>query len=208
MEFKTNKNMRNTIKQIKEKLILTSIFLLISCSTVPKKAAGIEDACHILKTHQSWELAFRNTFEKYGVPPHVIMAIIYQESRFVSDARPPRGSFLGIPTSRPSTAGGYAQALDTTWDWYKEKTGNSKADRENIVDAIDFVGWYATTTKEQTGVSKWDAKNKYLAYHEGAGGYKRGTYKNKSWLVAVSEKVDRNATRYRAQLDKCYSYAE
>lgn len=176
------------------------------CSSVPKNPKGINNGCDILKTDDSWEDAFKYSFKKYGVPPHVIMAVIYQESRFVSDARPPRGSFLGIPTARPSTAYGYPQALDTTWKWYQDKSGNGWANRDNLPDAVDFIGWYINENHKRTGVSKWDAQKQYLAYHEGTGGYLKGSYKNKKWLVDVSQKVSNRAAAYRQDLSKCYQY--
>ncbi|PID66208.1 MAG: lytic transglycosylase [Gammaproteobacteria bacterium] len=184
-------------------VILTG--LLFACSSVPKNPRGIENACDILDTDDSWRQAFDSTYRKYGVPPHVVMAIIYQESRFVADARPPRQRFLGIPTTRPSTAYGYAQALDSTWDWYRDKSGNRGADRDNLVDAVDFIGWYIQSNYDRTNVSKWSAKDQYLAYHEGSGGYLKQSYENKPWLLAVSDKVARRAATYRRQLSRCYT---
>ncbi|MDA8740572.1 lytic transglycosylase, partial [Rhodobacteraceae bacterium] len=53
------------------------------------------------------------------------------------------------------------------------------------------------------GVALSDARNQYLAYHEGQGGFMRGTHLKKSWLLAVADKVaDRSAT-YRRQLKSC-----
>lgn len=180
--------------------------MLAGCSSVPKDPKGINNGCDILKTHPSWEAAFKSSFKKYGVPPHVIMAVIYQESRFVSDARPPRGSFLGIPTVRPSTAYGYPQALDSTWEWYQDKSGNGWSNRDHLPDAVDFIGWYINENHKRTGVSKWDAQKQYLAYHEGTTGYLKGTYKKKQWLVNVSNKVSKRAAGYRQDLAKCYQY--
>lgn len=183
------------------------IGLLISaCSSVPKKADGIDNACDILKTDKSWEEAFDDTYKKYGVPPHVIMAIIHQESRFVHDARPPKKTFLGIPTVRPSTAYGFAQALDQTWEWYQDKGDNSSGDRDHLPDAVDFIGWYLNETHRRTGVSKWDTENQYLAYHDGTGGYIKGTHLKKAWLLAVAKKVARRSVMYRQQLASCYTY--
>lgn len=53
------------------------------------------------------------------------------------------------------------------------------------------------------GISKWDAKNQYLAYHEGHGGYRKKSYRKKAWLVKVADKVKRRADRYGAQLNGC-----
>ncbi|KKK93398.1 hypothetical protein LCGC14_2693290, partial [marine sediment metagenome] len=69
--------------------------------------------------------------------------------------------------------------------------------------AIDFMAWFVYKTHKVNGVSKWDAYAQYLNYHEGWGGYKRGTYKKKQWLMAVANKVKNRASRYGAQLKKC-----
>lgn len=187
-------------------LSLLVVLLLSACSSVPKNPKGIENGCHILATHGSWRDAFDATYRKYGVPPHVIMAIIYQESRFVHDARPPRKKFLGIPTVRPSTAYGYAQALDTTWDWYQDKGNNRFGDRDHFPDAVDFIGWYLNENQKRTGVSKWDTEQQYLAYHDGTGGYLKGTYRKKPWLMRVAKKVARRSVMYRQHLSRCYTY--
>lgn len=200
-----------TIKLSKPRCLSISVLLFFivflgACSSVPKKANNINNACDILNTHDSWQRAFDKTYRKYGAPPHVVMAIIYQESRFVADARPPRKTVLGIPAGRASTAFGYAQALDPTWDWYRDKTGYRSAKRDYLPDAVDFIGWYLKTNYERTGVSKWDAEQQYLAYHEGSGGYLDGTHHQKQWLLAVAQKVSRSAAAYRRQLDSCYRF--
>lgn len=175
--------------------VLIVTLLVSACGSVPKSTTNIDNGCAILTTDDAWRKAFDQTFKKYGVPPHVVMAIIYQESRFVHDARPPKGD-----------AYGYAQALDATWDWYRDKTGETGADRDHLPDAVDFIGWYVSLNHRRTGISKWDAKNQYLAYHDGTGGYLNKTHLQKPWLIAVADKVDRRARRYRSQLASCYRY--
>ncbi len=202
--MKKTKNLKKSLSPLYSLLAVS--LLVTACSSVPKKANNIENACDILNTDESWREAFEKTFQKYGVPPHVVMAIMYQESRFVSDARPPRKKFLGVPMGRPSTAYGYAQSLDGTWDWYRGKSGNRWAKRDHLPDAVDFIGWYVQTNYDRTGVSKWDTREQYLAYHEGSGGYLKKTHNNKSWLLAVADKVARHAGVYRQQLANCYAY--
>jgi len=185
---------------------LTVLLLLSACSSVPKTPKGIYNACDILNTHKSWRQAFNRTYKTYGVPPHVVMAIIYQESRFVAGAKPPYEKILGIPVGRASDAYGYAQALKSTWNWYKKSTGHFSADRENLRDAVDFIGFYIDKNYKRNNVSKWDAKKQYLAYHEGIRGYSRKTYRKKPWLIRVSDKVGRHASTYRQQLKRCYQF--
>ncbi len=183
-------------------LCLSLLFVIVGCSTTPP--SQINNACAIFNEKTDWYEAAYDSYKKWGVPVHVQLAIMHQESRFVSDARPPRQKlFWFIPWTRPSSAYGYAQVKDSTWDWYKKKTGNYFADRDDFEDAVDFIGWYGNMSHRMLGISKWDAYAQYLAYHEGHGGYKRKTYRKKKWLLQVARKVKANASRYARQLRQC-----
>lgn len=142
--------------------------------------------------------------KRWGTPIHVQMSIIRQESSFRFDAKPPRTKLLGfIPWRRPSDAYGYAQALESTWQSYKDDTGHRFADRDDFKDAIDFVGWYTDKSQKTVGISKWDPYNQYLAYHEGQGGWQRKTYRGKGWLKETARRVDYRAREWGAQLKRC-----
>lgn len=124
------------------------------------------------------------------MPVHVPMAMMYQESSFKHNAKPPRTRLFGIiPWKRPSSAYGYAQALDGTWEEYKRTAGNMLSSRSNFGDAIDFMGWYIDRAHRQNKISKWDAYNQYLAYHDGIAGWRRKTYTKKPWLMSVARTV-------------------
>lgn len=165
---------------------------------------NLDNACSILSQRKDFRKAFIATEKKYGVPMHVQMATIYQESKFRGDARTPHKYVLGvIPMGRQSSAYGYGQALDGTWDQYRKETGKRGAKRDRIRDATDFMGWYMTKTYEKNGVGLSDARNQYLAYHEGHAGFARGSYKSKGWLVNVADKVQARSNMYREQLKSC-----
>lgn len=182
--------------------LLAMLSLTSGCATSPPR--DIDDACEIFEEKDGWYDSTKDAYEKWGVPVHVQLAIIHQESRFRHDAKPPRQKLLGvIPWTRPSSAYGYPQSKDSTWDWYKDKTGNRWADRDDFDDAADFVGWYGNTSHRMLGISKWDAYNQYLAYHEGQGGFKRKTYRKKKWLIKTAHRVQGNARRYSTQLSRC-----
>ncbi|MEB8387712.1 transglycosylase SLT domain-containing protein [Rhodobacteraceae bacterium KMM 6894] len=164
----------------------------------------MDDACAILRERPNYSRAFRAAERRWGVPAHVQMATIYQESKFVSDARTPFRYTLGvIPMGRQSSAYGYSQALDGTWDEYVVEQGKRRARRDNIHDATDFMGWYMAKSRDQLGIPMTDARNHYLAYHEGRTGYSRGTYNNKAWLIRVAGTVESRAANYEAQLKRC-----
>ena len=140
---------------------------------------------------------------KWGTPPHIAMAIMKQESSFVADALPPRAYLLWvIPWGRVSPSYGYAQAQPPAWSDFERSMGSSGS-RDDFGDAIMFIGWYVAGTQQQLGISKWDAYNQYLAYHEGRGGFSRNTYRAKPWLRQVARKVDQQAKTYGAQLNQC-----
>lgn len=170
-------------------------------TTAPR---NLDNACSILKQRPTYIRAFRAAERRWGVPVHVQMATIYQESKFIGNARTPFRWKLGvIPVGRQSSAYGYSQALDATWDEYRQKTGKFSAKRDNIRDATDFMGWYMNQTRDRNGISLNDARNQYLAYHEGHTGYARGSYNKKSWLVRVAGEVGSRSQNYKAQLSSC-----
>ena len=174
------------------------------CATTSNHSGQWGNICEIFREHPKWYEGARKSSDKWGVPIPVLMAIIHQESSFIPDAKPPRTSCLWIfPGPRPSSAYGYAQARDETWDEYQKSTGNTWADRDSFEDAVDFVGWYCDLSFKRSGISKQDAYGLYLAYHEGHGGYNRKTYLKKKWLVSVARKVRARANTYRRQLDSC-----
>ncbi len=188
-------------------LFLPTLLLIGGCATRPP--SDTSSICAIFSEKPRWFRAAKASEKRWGTPVHIQMAIIHQESRFVADAAPPRRRLMGvIPTTRPSSAYGYAQAKDETWDWYRRDTDNRGADRDNFDDAIDFVGWYSDVSRRTVGLSKWDPYGQYLAYHEGHGGYSRKTYNSKAWLKGVAKKVDSRAKEWGAQLKRCEASLE
>lgn len=132
------------------------------------------------------------------------MAFIHQESRFDGNAKTPRRKLLWvIPWFRRSSAAGFAQAVDGTWEWYKKETGKRGADRGDFADAVDFIGWYGHTSSMRLGIQKNDIVRQYLAFHEGHGGFSRKTYRHKAGLLRVAKKVAARAKNYDRQLRVC-----
>lgn len=165
---------------------------------------NLDNACSIVDQRPKYLRAMRSAEREWGVPVPVQMAIIHQESKFDGDARTPLQWQLGvIPMGRQSSAYGYSQALDATWDQYRNETRNRRAKRDDIRDATDFMGWYMTKTRQKTGVPLSDARRQYLAYHEGWSGYSRQSYEGKSWLVTVASNVGDRAVVYDRQLRGC-----
>ncbi len=182
--------------------ILGAVLLPSACATSPPHDRA--SACAIFQSRANWWDAALDSQRRWGAPPELQLAIINAESSFDSDARPPRrGGFLFLPGRRPSSAFGYAQAIDGTWDWYREETGRRGASRDNFRDAVDFIGWYAARSQRVSGIGLTDARNQYLAYHEGHAGYNRGSYAGRSWLIRRAGEVEALSQRYRTELAGC-----
>ena len=161
---------------IRFSLLLSFIILITSCAS-NSPPSSTTDVCKIFKERYSWYKAAKKTEKRWKVPVYVSMAIIKQESSFVADARPGRTKLLGfIPWKRVTSARGYAQAVDGTWEMYLNDRGGWFVSRNDFEDSVDFVGWYNYKTHKQLGISLTNARALYLAYHEGRGGYKRGSY--------------------------------
>ena len=186
---------------------LVILSLVASCGGGGNKSSAprdLDNACSIAKQRPEYMQAFRKTERKWGVPVHVQMAAMYQESKFKGDARTPLKYTLGvIPMGRQSSAFGYAQALDATWKEYQQDQGRRSARRDKITDASDFMGWYMSRSRARNGIALDDAMNQYLAYHEGHTGYKRGTFYGKSWLMRVASEVGNRSLDYKQQLSRC-----
>jgi hypothetical protein len=164
----------------------------------------LDDACAIIRERPQYLRAMTATERRWGIPVHVQMATIYQESKFVGNARTPHRFALGvIPMGRQSTAYGYSQALNGTWEEYQDGPGGRRAKRDDIGDATDFMGWYMDESARSLGISKDDAEGQYLAYHEGRTGYANQSYLGKPWLVEVATAVGARAAMYREQLASC-----
>jgi len=170
----------------------------------PKAPNRLDDACAILDERRNFLPAFKRTQDRYGVPVAVIMAMIWQESKFKAEARTPNQYALGvIPVGRQSSAFGYSQALDGTWNEYKRLAGKPRARRDNIGDAAEFMGWYMLQSNKELGLAMNDTRNQYLAYHDGRSGYRRGTYRKKGWLVKIANDLQDRAIMYHLQLQRC-----
>ena len=183
------------------------LLLLASCGggktsfTAPRE---LDNACAIIRERPQYLRAMKAAERKWGVPVHVQMASIHQESKFIGNAQTPHRWALGvIPMGRQSTAYGYSQALNGTWEEYQDSAGGRRAKRDDIGDATDFMGWYMNESSRSLGISKGDAEAQYLAYHEGRTGYAAQSYLGKPWLVEVAAAVGARSEMYREQLAYC-----
>ncbi len=186
--------------------LLATCLILVACATQPPSRSEQADICDIFDDRTDWFRAAEASEQRWGVPVAIQMAVIRFESGFDDDARPPREKrrFLGLlPGKRASSAYGYAQAIDGTWDQYRRETGRNGADRDDFDDAVDFIGWYGDKAASLAGIRKTDAVAFYLAYHEGWAGYRSGGWRNKKWLVDTASRVGATAYRYDQQLSGC-----
>lgn len=185
-------------------ITLGASLLLAACANNTVPPSQLDNICEILREKPDWHTALLAAKEKWGAPPQIVLAIIYQESAFKHNAKPAMNHLLWfIPTGRASSAYGYPQAKDEVWGDYKRQTGQSWANRDDFADAVDFIGWYMDKSYQINGVSKWDTYKQYLNYHEGWGGYAKQSYRGKSGLITVAKKVQHRAEQYGAQYVYC-----
>ena len=189
--------------KIKIVIILAFVFIQ-SCGIFNRVPYSQNDACKILEKKTSWRKSVNSSSKKWGVSPGLQLAFIKTESNFRARAKTPRKFFLGIiPTGRISSAYGYSQALNGTWDWYKKDTGNRGASRTNFYDSTDFIGWYVTQTNKKLKISKSNVYRQYLAYHQGHAGYRSGRYKSSEAIMAVAKRTSKTASIFEKQLKNC-----
>ena len=186
---------------MKKVLILLTLLILSGCAnSIPSNQ---DDICDILEEHPKWVDSLMSAKKKWNADPSTVMAIIRQESSFDSKAATDREKILGfIPWKRPTIAKGYSQAIEGTWEQYQKETGQNRANRSNFDNSVDFIGWYLSKASS-VKIRSYEVDKLYLAYHEGYGGYKRRSYKDKDWLLDVAKKVKYNAVRYERQIKNC-----
>lgn len=186
--------------------VIITILITIRFSLLePDPPADPDNICSVFREHPVWYDYAKDAQQKWGTPIATQLAFVYYESSFRSHARPPRKVLLGfIPWLRPTTAYGYAQALDPAWGEYLEANGDGLAVvRTNMKYALDFVGWYNHLTRQEVGVPLNQPRNLYLAYHEGRTGYQRKSYRQKPDIVKLADRVQTRAFRYDNQLKTC-----
>jgi len=132
----------------------------------------IEDACKMMQTRSSWHSSATAASQKWQIPIPSMLAIIRQESRFKATA-----------AARRSSAYGFAQALDGTWNAYRRATKSPAADRSSFADSVDFIAWYMTETRKRIGLPPEDVASHYIAYHEGHGGYQSTRWQEKQQII-------------------------
>ena len=176
---------------------------LAGCASAPPSDPN--DLCAIFAERPRWHRAAKDAERRWRAPIPVMMAVMYKESSYRHDAKPPRKKLLGVVPwlGRESSAYGFAQATDAAWQDYMRATGNRGADRDRFADAVDFVGWYLHTAHRRAGIERGDARNLYLAYYAGIGGYQRGVWKDNAWLKDAAARVASRSDRYTRQLAGC-----
>ena len=183
--------------------LLGALALLVAGCGGPPPPERQGDICAIFEEYPEWYDYAESSADEWGTPTPVLLAFVRHESSFRANVRPPREWFWFIPLGRPSSAVGYAQALDPVWGEYMDERGSWFSSRSDMEDALDFIGWYNHGTWRQLGIARNDAYRLYLAYHEGRGGYRRGTWRDKPQVQEVARRVNRTADLYASQLPGC-----
>jgi hypothetical protein len=152
----------------------------------------------------NWQQAAYRVSAKYGISVPILMATIRRESGFNAYAHPHHKYLLGlIPWGYVSSATGFSQALDETWDEYRRETGNVMAQRSSFADAIDFVGWYYARSAALLNIPRDDVYHLYLTYYLGWSAYQRGAWRDNPDLQRYARGTAQMAADYASQLQGC-----
>ena len=182
-------------------LLAVGLLALGGCATAPPRNS--QSICQVFDQYPGWYRDAQAAQERWGTPVNVLMAFVQRESDFRGKAQPARPHFLFIPLPRRSSAYGYAQAQDPVWQEYLKANGRWFKSRKNMDNSLDFLGWYTDRIHRELGISKWDPRHLYLAYHEGIGGYRSGQWQHNSHLLQTADVVDNLAREDGAQLQHC-----
>lgn len=181
---------------------LLAVVCCVGCTSAPPRQP--DDICRIFEERPSWYRSAVEAERNWGLPVPLGMAFVHRESRYVADAKPPRGRLLWvIPWRRPSSAYGYAQATDEAWSDYRQATSRWMVDRDDFADALDFIGWYNHRSARTLGLAKEDAYHLYVAYYEGPSGFASGRWRSDARVKGYASKVARRTERYRNQFAAC-----
>ena len=183
------------------KFILVILFFLTACSTVPKYP---QNACKIFGQNYLWYKSIKKSSKTYDVPIYIILAFVNKESSFNRWAKPPRTKlFKIIPYKRPSSSFGYSQAVNKTWELYKNETNSPLALRTRFKDSVMFIGWYISKTNKINKIPKNDSYRQYLNYYLGWGSYAKKIYKTDKKAIILAKNVQKQAKVYKSQLAQC-----
>ena len=195
-------------------LLMITLIMVSACSSSPPKktkthhsstkSTPSSNICTLFQKNPDWYWEALDTYNHWGVPVSVQMAIMQRESDFQAGARPPSKQLFGfIPWGNVTSAYGYAQAVNGTWQDYQRETGQHNTNRDQFGDSSDFVGWYCNKAHKKLGIPLNNAYELYLAYHEGLAGYANQSYVNQAWLLQVAQSVQNRANQYRTQIAEC-----
>jgi hypothetical protein len=180
--------------------------LLASCTTTPPR--NVDDACAIFAEYGDWFADAKAASQRWGCRSRYCWRSSIRNRPFAPTPEPPRTWYLGfIPGPRPSSAYGYSQALDGTWDRYTAATGNVMAPIATS-SPMPWISSAGTSTKPPCATASPNVAtpitNIWLITKARAA-LPRALTGKKPWLMERARKVSRQAARYGSQLARCES---
>ena len=176
-------------------------FFVASCSSIPKYPSN---ACKIFGERYLWYKHAKKSSETYWAPIHIILAFVNKESVFNRWAKPKRTKlFKIVPYKRPSSSFGYSQAVNKTWELYKNETNSPLALRTRFKDSVMFIGWYINKTNRINKIPLNDSYRQYLNYYLGWGNYSKEVYKKDKKSIIYAKNVEKQSNIYKGQLTEC-----
>ena len=81
-------------KLIRYGLVVLGMTVMLGCATSPPEQ--VDNVCDIFREKSGWYEDAKESRARWGAPVSVSMAFMYQESRFVATAKPPRKKWWGV----------------------------------------------------------------------------------------------------------------
>ena len=182
-------------------LYIAATLCLCGCH-MPIRKAPMRNACDFLYANPRVNQYVRHYAPTPGKQA-LTLAFIKHESGFQAKARPVKKWLIRgwIPWTYHSSARGYAQITDATWQDFSQAQ-NGLVSRYALVDHIHFINWYFYKHERHLS-NPGNFYEAYFLYHDGPAGYYQKKYRRSHRLHRFTQRVAADAQRYQHQLANC-----
>lgn len=165
--------------------LVFSAALITACSSSDVKQNNAPSVCTLLEQNDDWIAPLLVAERDYGIPIVVQLTLLEFPPRNDADKKvlPRVGS----------------------WDEFRLASERWGADPRKIDDAVTFVAWYASMTRQRNELADDAAGEHYLALRLGHGAYHRFERGSLVQLEAEAVRLDRRAQRWQQEIAVCRS---
>lgn len=92
---------------------------------------------------------------------------------------------------------------DLDWQEYRMQTEHWRAQSIELVDSLDFVGWFSRRNEQRLELSKAQTSAHYISLQIGQGGYSRLEYLQQPELMDAGRLAAERVGRWQRRFDQC-----